>query len=328
MPTKDYDYITYDDRLFRLRFETPLDDLNSEQQFERGLQTVTETIDAFEPLLYPTAVEYVVSSADGDDSHEKKLHDNTGISAVEIIDSIRQTAESTSAPRLARLEFTGSVRITLSDGIHYFGRNGDLSDAEKRVTPSSDVSIPLEITIQQHDVMRPSQTEIVRIEGHSDHWLDGDEEKFYLSEATPLAKIDQSRLAAALSTLYDAVDPVEIVFDTFENTEGWHTPRQTVPAYQSLQIRHAVEWVFDNFERRQPDETSLEFEYTGDEVHPLVTHTQGSSPDEKVHLFLRKAIPEDRLGDGATATVRYPSSTATFSRDPSGKWILDDESNL
>jgi len=229
MPTKDYDYITYDKRLFRLRFETPLGDLSEEQQFERGLQTVVETTDALDPLLCPTDIEYVVSSVDGEDAHEKKLSDKIGIPVTEVISSIRKTAESIPIPQLALLEFTGSVRITLSDGAHYLGGEGNLSAVEKRMSSSSDVSIPLEISIRQHDVMRPSQTEIISVHGHSDHWLDGDEAKFYLPEATPLAKIDQSRLAAALSTLYDAVDPVEIVFDTFKTQRDGIRPNKPFP---------------------------------------------------------------------------------------------------
>lgn len=328
MVAKDFDYITYDERLFRLQFETPLDNLTPTERIEHTLDTVSAVIDSFEFVVHPTEVEFQLTDEAESTVHEETLEASGGLSSETIVDAIRETADRLNTPIYPGLEITSGVRITLSDGVYRLGGGGGLSDVERQANPSSDISTPLEIDIGHVDYMMPCLTETVTVVGHSDHWLDGDEQKFYLPEATPLAKLDQLRLAAALSDLYDAVDPVEIVFDTFENTEGWNTPEQTVPAYRSLQVRHAVEWVLDNFEQRHPDENSLELEYVGDEVHPLITHTQGSSPDEKVQWFLGKAIPGDRYGPGATATVHYPDDEAVFVRESRIKWVLEEAAEL
>lgn len=328
MVAKDFDYITYDERLFRLRFETPLDDLNSTERIEHTLDTVSAVVDAFEFVVHPTEVEFQLTDKAESTVHEETLEASGGLSSETIVDAIRETADRLNTPIYPGVEIASGVRITLSDGVYRLGGGESLSDVEKRANPSSDISTPLEIDIGHMDYMMPCVTETVTVVGHSDHWLDGDEQKFYLPEAAPLAKLDQSRLAAALSDIYDAVDPVEIAFDTFENAEGWNTPEQTVPAYRSLQVRHAVEWVLDNFEQRRLDENSLELEYVGEEVHPLIIHTQGSSPDEKVQRFLRKAIPDDRYGPGATATVQYPDDKAVFVKESRIEWVLEEASEL
>jgi hypothetical protein len=328
MVTNGYDFITYDENLFRLRFETSLDCLTADEQFEHGLETISTIIDSFASLLLPSEIEVAILEVEGDCSNTITLSNNDSWRSGSITDSIKEAADSTAMPRLGRVAFKGSIRVTLSNGVHYLGGHGELSEVERRVTPSSDVSTPLEIHIAQNNVMRPTQTEIVSVYGNSDHWLDGDEEKFHLPEAPPLAKLDQTRLAAALSNLYDAIDPDEIVFDTFENAEGWNTPKQTVPGLQDLTVRHAVEWVLEHFEQRCPDDTSLELEYSGDEVHPLVTNPRGSTPDEKVQLFLGKAIPDERYAEGATAFVQYPDDSAVFVKTDQNWWSIEDGSEL
>lgn len=327
MVTKDYDYVTYDERLFQLQFETPLEGLPPQRQFEHTVDTVATVLDVFEHVVRPTTVELQMSGEDAD-VYAEILTDAENLSNGAIIDTLREMSEQVQDPVFPSFSVDASVRVTLSDGVQYLGGNDNLSEVERRANPSSDISTPLEISVGHRDRLMPCLTEIITVEGDSDHWLNGDIEQFYLPEATPLAKLDQSRLAAALSSLYDTVDPVEIVFDTFENTEGWHTPKQTVPAYQSLQTRHAVEWVLENFEQRRPDQQSLELEYTSDEIHPLITHTQGRSPDEKVHAFLRAAIPDDRYGDGATVTVNYPTETTVFVNESGKRWLLETESDL
>jgi len=328
MEIKDYDYISYDDQLFRLRFETSLKEIDQEQQFERGVRTVTNIIDAFSHLIRLTDVEYVVSDREVDETYKEVMSADNGLSPTAVENSIRGTAINVNSPKLSSFKTEGSIQITLSDGIYHLGGSERLPDVAKQVKPSDEITTPLEISMRQRDFYMPCLTEITTIRGHSDHWLDGDIEKFYLPEATPLAKIDQSRLAASLSNLYDALEPTELVFDTFENTEGWHTPKQTVPGYESLLARHAIEWVLENFEQRQPDEQVFELKYLGDEVNPLITHTQGRSPDEKVQQYLWKAIPEERFEKGATATVYYPDDEAVFVRESRNWWSLDVPSDL
>jgi hypothetical protein len=322
MATKDFDYIEYDENLFRLQFETPLAERDPESHLEETLDTISAVFDAFANLVCPTEVNCQLTEGAESTRHEETLSNPAGLTHESVVEWMRGMADQIDSPEYPKLTIASGVRITLSDGVHYFGKGEHLSDGDELVRSARDVSAPLEITVGHNDYMMPCLTETVTVTGYSDHWLDGDIEKFYLPEAPPLAKLDQSRLAAALSNLYDAVDPVEIVFDTFENTEGWHTPEQAVPAYQSLEARHAIEWVLENFKQRQPDENSLELEYLGDELHPLIAHTQGRSPDEKVQQFLWKAIPEERFGKGATATVTYSHDEAVFVREARNWWSV------
>ncbi|QPV61592.1 hypothetical protein I7X12_12565 [Halosimplex litoreum] len=322
MGTKDYDYIEYDERLFRQRFMMPIDEMGATERLESMLDTISDVFTTFKHVVRPTEVTVQVTGRDDSAVHERTLTDTERVSFRSVSNAINEMAEQVESP-LPGIEISSGIRTALSDGIHHLGGNKPLSRVERSATDSSDVSSPLQITTGYRDYTMPCLTESVTLVGHSDHWLDGDEDRFYLPEATPLAKLDQSRLAAALSTLYDTLNPVEIAFDVFENTEGWHTPSQTVPAYESLLIRHAIEWVLENFEQRRLDENTVELEFTGGKIHPLIY-----SPDKKVETFLRKAFPQDRYSEGATATVHYPADEAIFVKDEEGKWDIRSQSDL
>ncbi|QLH81688.1 hypothetical protein [Halosimplex pelagicum] len=323
METEDYEYISYDERLFRIRLESPLDGLKPQERFERGILSTKNILRGMEQIVRPIEVEYSIIDQNEESNHERRLIDEDGLSTSKITDALKETAEDIGTPRLGSVIITKGIRVTLSDGIFYCDESTNTDIVRREGFSSAKFPFtPLEISLRQMEVMKPCMTEVIDITGHSDHWLDGDEEKYYLPPATPLAKLDQSRLATSLSRLYDSIDPVELTIDTFENAEGWHTPQETVPGAHTLETRHIVEWVLENFKQNR-DEDSLELEFTGEEVHPLV-----NSPDEKIETFLRNAFPQDRYSEGATVTVNYPDDEALLIKDEGGRWDIKNQSDL
>ncbi|MBX0288643.1 hypothetical protein EGH22_20130 [Halomicroarcula sp. F28] len=240
---------------------------------------------------------------------------------AEIIERMRETAEPLERPQFVTFDMEASIRITLSDGVHYVPSQEGQSVVRSISGDAERTQTPLEVHIGQTGVHRPCRTEVIDIVGHSKHWLDGDIDRFHLPAATPLAKIDQCRLEAALSRLYDEIEPVQLSFETFENSEGWHTPEQTVPGCESLRLRHSVEWVLENFSQQRADDT-IEFKYTGDELYPNANGAFGPDPDEKFEMFLRKGFPDSHFASGATAIVAYPEDRTVFRKQSPNKWEI------
>lgn len=324
MSVENWEYITYDERLFRGRLETPLSDLGTEQRFERGVETTGAVLESFQQMIRPTDCSYRIVDSTTNEHHEENLISKDGMTHSDLIDSIRRTAERFESPQLLSFNISGSVRITLSDGVRYIPDCNDDSVVRPVNGDSKTPMSPLEVHLNQTKVHRPCRTEVIDIIGNSKHWLDGDSEKFYLPEATPLAKIDQSRLETALSGLYDTIEPVELSFDMFENTNGWLTPRATVPGCESLQVRHAVEWVLENFYQQRAEGT-IEFEYIGEEWDSNINRELWNNPDERFDVFLRKAIPKDRYSAGTIATVQYPNSCTIFQKNKNNRWEIDSD---
>lgn len=319
MSDEDYDYITCDDRLFRGRFQTPLADQGTERRFERGLETTARVLSSFEQLIQPTNCSFQIVDSKTSETYEEQLTSTSGLTKTEVVETMREIAEPLAEPLFVDFDLKGSVRVTLSDGIRYVPDCDDQSVVQSVSDNVKTPLTPLEIHIGQTSVHRPCRTEVIDVIGRSRHWLDGDLEKFYLPEATPLATIDQRRLEFALHQVYSATAPLQLSFDMFEDSDGWHTPRQTVPGCEALELRHAVEWVLENFSQQRADNT-IRFEYTGDEFDPRVNHALGCSPETKFDVFLRKGFPADRFGTGTTAIVAYPEHQQRFRKKADNSW--------
>lgn len=323
METKNYEHITYDPNLFHYLLESPLQGMDPNQRFGHCIQTVATIIDSFQGLIRPTGIEYEVADSECDDGtvYQQTLSDERGLSTTEIIHSLSRTAQKTETPDLAVFKLTGSVRITLSSGVHYISGSNDVPVVRNPSESSNEVSTPLQIDIRQHGVMKPCITEMVTITANSDHWLNAS--GGYFPEATSLAHIDQSRLVACLSHLYDTIDPLELSIDTSVDYQGKNVPHSAIPGLDVLLQRHSVEWVLENFEQHQVDESTVEFDYIGEEVHPLV-----NSPDSKVTQFLEAAISPERYNSGATAQFNYPDDTAILVKRSGQKWRFETKSDL
>lgn len=322
MEAKDYAYVTFDPRLFEYSMETSLEGVAETRRFAHALDTIGHVVDAFHGLIRPTHLRYEIADAgadaDADDraARTRQFTGGTELTAGDILDAMRETADGMAAPSLAVFELTGSVRVTLADGIHLLSPAGD-SSAIRSVSPSSDdAGAPLEIALRQHGVMKPFVTELLTVTGHSDHWLDGRGTNSYLSAPTPLAELNQSRLEGAVSQLYDAVSPTRLSFDGFENADGLFTPPAAIPGFDALRTRQGTEWVLSRFERRRPDPETLRLEYADSRLDPLI-----EAPDQRVRLFLETTVAA--AAAPTTAVAVYPEATTTFERDAAG-WAVAD----
>lgn len=317
MSEKNYEYIEYDP-LFTYVMKTPLKDMSGAERVEYSLDTVDAIVSTFQGLLRPTAVEYVITDRATDDGAgpERVLRDETGLTAAEISDAIQDEMDGMTEPRWTVFKFIGSIRFILSNGIHSLSGREKPDIVKMLPEETDDVVAPIQIEIRQHDVMKPCETEIVTIQGISDHWLDGDERSYY-DEATPLGEVNQARLGAAISQLYDAIEPAMFTLKTGESRDGWHVSADCVPGSRSLYLRHSIEWVLENFEQTQQGEDRLRLNYTGESVHPLIDYTQ-TSFDGRVRRFLNEALAPERFEVGATATVVYPDEQREFEKTPDG----------
>lgn len=325
METNDYQYVTYDPRLFEYVLKTPVEELSTRERFEHSLETITTVLETSKPIFRPTHIEYEIADKEDNSVSDKSLLESSGLSTVEIVNAMREKGGEMESPTLAVFKLLGSVRITLSDSIQYLPSTAETSAirsaAETKDGDGNDnkIASPLEIAIRQTGAMRPCETETLRIVGNSEHWLDGREIDSYLSESPPLAQLDQMRLASTVSQLYDAIDPVAISFENHENHDELFTPKAAIPAYEPLSVRHSVEWVLENFEQTQQGEDRLRLDYLGETVHPLI-----SSPNGRVRRFLDEALAPERFEVGATATVVYPDDEVEFEKTPDG-WRRNSE---
>jgi hypothetical protein len=300
--------------------KTSLEGVDETRRFAHALDTINHVVDAFHGLVRPTHLRYEVADAADAGDEGPSTQQFTGdaeLTAGEVLDAMRETADEMAVPSLAVFELTGSVRLTLADGTHLLSPTGD-SGAIRSVSPSSDdTGAPLEVTLRQHGVMRPFTTETLTVTGHSDHWLDGRETNAYPPAPTPLARLNQSRLAGAVSQLYDAVSPTKLSFENFENADGLFTPSETIPGFDALWTRQGTEWVLSRFERHRPDPETLRLEYVESRLNPLVEF-----PDRRVRTFLETAIPADTDAP-TTAVAAYPETSTTFEWEAPGWAVVD-----
>ncbi|KOX92427.1 hypothetical protein AMS69_13800 [Haloarcula rubripromontorii] len=164
--------------------------------------------------------------------------------------------------------------------------------------------------------------------GHSGHWLLKEGGSTSQPETTPLAKIDYKRLETAIFRLYDNIAPAEIELLMFESSNGRQTLEQEIPACPSLQEQHAIEWVLENFQWMDSDGVDIRLEYIEEKMNPLATSTRGSSPDEKVQLYLGKGLPDDKYDNGTTVRVIYPENETKFVKDSQDGWRIQPASEM